>query len=47
MNIKDAEARSGVSKQNIRFYERQGLLAPARDPGNDYREYNEEDIRTL
>ncbi len=47
MNIKEAEVRSGVSKQNIRFYERQGLLSPARDPGNDYREYTEGDIRTL
>jgi len=47
MNIKQAEARSGVSKQNIRFYEKQGLLTPARDPNNDYRNYTEEDVRTL
>lgn len=47
MNIKEAESRSGISRQNIRFYERQGLLSPARGPGNDYREYTEGDIRTL
>ena len=47
MNIKEAETRSGVSRQNIRFYERQGLLSPARDPSNDYRDYTDADVRTL
>ena len=47
MNIKQAEELSGVSRQNIRFYEREGLLFPDRNPENDYREYNEEHIRIL
>lgn len=47
MNIKQAEAQSGVARQNIRFYEKQGLLSPARNPENDYREYTQEDIHTL
>ena len=47
MNIKQAEQLSGVSRQNIRFYEREGLLHPSRNPQNDYREYYQEDIRTL
>ena len=47
MNIKQAEALSGVSRRNIRFYEQAGLLHPDRDPENDYRIYTEEDIRTL
>ncbi|MDE6108090.1 MAG: MerR family transcriptional regulator [Oscillospiraceae bacterium] len=47
MNIKQAEELTGVSRQNIRFYEREGLLAPRRDPDNDYRHYSEEDIHTL
>ena len=47
MNIKMAEERSGVSRQNIRYYEREGLLRPQRNPENDYREYGEEHIRTL
>ena len=47
MNIKQAEQLSGVSRQNIRFYEREGLIHPSRNPDNDYREYNQEDIRTL
>lgn len=40
MNIKTAEALSGVSRQNIRFYEREGLLTPDRNPENDYREWS-------
>lgn len=47
MNIKQAEELTGVPRQNIRFYEKEGLLQPQRDPGNDYRHYSEEDIRTL
>lgn len=47
MNIKQAEELCGVSRQNIRFYEREGLLYPERNPENDYREYSEEHIRIL
>lgn len=47
MNIKQAEQLSGVPRQNIRFYEREGLIHPERNPNNDYREYDQEDIRTL
>lgn len=47
MNIKQAESLTGVARQNIRFYEKQGLLKPARNRGNDYREYSREDIQTL
>lgn len=47
MNIKQAEELSGVSRQNIRFYEREGLLYPDRNSENGYREYGEEHIRIL
>lgn len=47
MNIKAAEELSGVSRQNIRFYEREGLLTPDRNPENDYREYQQEHIEIL
>ena len=47
MTIKQAQELSGVSADNIRFYEKQGLLRPRRNPGNDYREYSEEDLRAL
>ena len=39
MNIKQASEQSGVSAPNIRFYEKEGLLTPARRQGNDYRLY--------
>ena len=47
MNIKQASEQSGVSAPNIRFYEKEGLLTPARRQGNDYRDYTAGDIRTL
>jgi DNA-binding transcriptional MerR regulator len=47
LNIKAAEERSGVSRQNIRFYEREGLLTPDRNPENDYREYGEAHVDIL
>lgn len=47
MNIKEAAQSSGVSAQNIRFYEREGLVHPKRDPDNSYRIYTQEDLRTL
>ncbi len=47
MNIKQAEQLSGVSRQNIRFYEREGLVTPDRNSDNDYREYAMSHIETL
>ena len=31
MTIKEAEAQAGITKKNILFYERMGLLCPVRD----------------
>ena len=47
MNTKQVEELTGMSRQNIRYYERQGLLEPAREDGNAYRDYSEEDVRRL
>ena len=47
MNIKQAAEQSGVSSPNIRFYEKEGLLTPARRQGNGYRDYTAGDIRAL
>lgn len=47
MNIKLVEQETGVSSQNIRFYEKQGLIDPSRNPINGYRTYSEEDVRRL
>lgn len=46
-SIKEAEALTGISRQNIRYYEKMGLLNPKRDAGNGYRKYDEEDIERL
>lgn len=46
MNVKEIEERSGLSRANIRYYEQEGLLAPARRE-NKYRDYSEEDLETL
>lgn len=47
MNTKQVEELTGMSRQNIRYYERQGLLEPAREDGNAYRDYSGEDVRRL
>lgn len=46
MTIKELENCLGMTRANIRFYEQEGLLTPARTP-NGYRDYSEEDTRTL
>ena len=42
MNIKEIEERSGLTRANIRYYEQEGLLAPARRE-NKYRNYSARD----
>ncbi len=46
MNIKEAEARTGLARANIRYYEDQGFLSPARGE-NGYRNYSDRDVDTL
>lgn len=46
MKVKELEARLGMSRASIRFYEKEGLLHPSRRT-NGYREYTEEDALTL
>ena len=47
MRIKEVETLVGITKKNIRFYEKEGLLSPGRDSENSYREYSEGDIARL
>lgn len=47
MNIKEVEKLTGITKQNIRFYEKKGLLAPQRNEENSYRTYSSEDVEIL
>ena len=46
MRINEAEELLGISKANIRFYEKQGLLTPQRGE-NRYRDYTDGDIDRL
>lgn len=46
MNIAEAERRTGLSRANIRFYEKEGLLTPTRGE-NGYRDYTEDNVQTL
>ena len=46
MTIKDIEARTGMTRANIRFYESEGLLSPARS-ANGYRDYSDHDLEVL
>lgn len=47
MRIKEVEDLVGITKKNIRFYEKEGLLSPGREMENSYRDYSEEDVRRL
>lgn len=47
MGIKEMEKQTGISSQNIRYYEKQGLLSPKRNPENGYRIYGEEEAEQL
>ena len=46
MKINDAEKRLGITKANIRFYEKENLITPSRTE-NGYRDYSEGDIARL
>ena len=46
MKINDASRATGVSRDMIRFYEKQGLVCPAR-LSNGYRDYSDEDLYLL
>ncbi len=47
MKINEVEQAIGITKKNIRFYEEQGLLAPARNASNGYRDYSARDLEVL
>ena len=46
MNIGQLEAALGMTRANIRFYEKEGLLSPTRSE-NGYRDYTGSDLDTL
>ena len=47
MKINEVEQIVGITKRNIRFYEKEGLLLPVRNNANGYRDYSDEEINTL
>ena len=47
MRIKEVEDLVGITKKNIRFYEKEGLLTPVRELENSYRDYSEDDVKRL
>lgn len=46
MTIQQLEARTGLPRGSIRYYEKEGLISPRRR-ANGYRDYSEEDALTL
>ncbi|MBQ3559542.1 MAG: MerR family transcriptional regulator [Agathobacter sp.] len=46
MKINEIENQLGLSRANVRYYEKEGLLSPERKD-NGYREYSEKDIAIL
>ena len=47
MKIKEIEIQTGITSHNIRFYEKEKLIFPKRNPLNGYREYTEQDVELL
>ena len=47
MKINEVEALVGITKKNIRFYEKEGLLSPGRNSDNGYRDYGEAEVQIL
>lgn len=48
MRIKELAARTGLSRDTIRYYEKLGLLAPEREAGgNGYKNYGQRDVDAL
>ena len=44
MKINQVEQLVGITKGNIRFYEKEGLLTPGRNNDNGYRDYSDADV---
>ncbi len=47
LKVNELAKRTGVSADTVRFYTRQGLLHPARDPQNSYQLYDHSDLQRL
>lgn len=47
MTIKEVEKQTGLPRSVIRFYEKEGLIAPQRNEENRYRAYSQADVDRL
>ena len=47
MKVKEIATAAGVNPDTVRFYTREGLLQPTRNPDNNYQQYDAEDLRRL
>ena len=47
MNIKELTETVGLSRDTIRFYEREGLISPPSRKANGYRDYNHKTVDQL
>ena len=47
MKINEVEQLVGITKRNIRFYEKEDLLTPGRNADNGYRNYDDGDVEVL
>lgn len=47
MKVSELARASETSPDTVRYYTREGLLSPSRDPDNNYQLYNADDLRRL
>lgn len=47
MTIKEVEEKTGLTRSNIRFYEKERLIEPSRNDTNGYRDYSENDLEYI
>lgn len=47
MQMKEVEAKTGMPRANIRYYEKQGLLEQTSRNKSNHREYSEADVEQL
>ena len=47
MTIKEVEKQTGLTRSNIRFYEKEKLIDPSRNNRNGYRDYSDKDVENI
>lgn len=47
MKVKEIANAAGVNPDTVRFYTREGLLSPSRNPDNNYQQFDANDLRRL